>query len=174
MVILGKSNYHLGSYTESMEKTLKDQDLQLLTSLRRNAREKLTDISRRTQIPVSTLHDKLKGLLGGMVRKHTTLLNYERLGYGCHAHLLLCAPKEQKQALREFLEKHPNVNSAFKINNGWTYLVDGVFLTLDALDQFLDVLESRFDVTQHQVHYIIDEIKRESFLTDDILHGQSS
>lgn len=154
-----------------MEKrqTMKEQDIQLLTSLRRNAREKLTTISRKTHIPVSTLHDKLKSFLDGTIAKHTTLLNYERLGYLCHAHVLLNVPKEHKQALREYIERHPNINSAFKINNGWAFLIDTVFKSLDSLDGFLDELEARFDVTEHQVHYIIDEIKREAFMTDPLI-----
>ncbi len=168
-VIMEKTNPQPENSLPRCRQHLKEQDLALLISLRRNAREKLTTISRKTHIPVSTLHDKLKSFLDGMIEKHTTLLNYESLGYTCHAHLLLRAAREHKDALRQHLSSHPNVNSAFKINNGWNFLVDVVFPGLDALDNFLDDLENRFAVTDHQVHYIIDEIKRESFLTDELI-----
>lgn len=156
-----------------MEKTPQPprrQDLLLLCSLRKNAREKLTTISRETHIPVSTLHDKLSGMLGGIVRRHTTLLDYGKLGYQCRAHLLINAPSDRKERLREWLARHPNVNSAFKINNGFTFMLDVVFESLDRLDDFTDSMERDFGVTSTQTHYIIDEIKREAFLTDPFLH----
>jgi len=145
---------------------LNAKDLMLLSQLRKNAREKLTTISRRTQMPVSTIHEKLKGYNLGVVKKHTVLLDFPKLGYQCRAKVLVNAPKETKGELKDYLQKHPNINSAYKINNGYTYMLDVVFPTLDDLDQFLEKLESGYDVRDTQTYYIIDELKREGFLTD--------
>lgn len=146
------------------------KDLLLLSQLRRNAREKLTTMSRRTQIPVSTIHEKIKGFNARFVKKHTVLLDFPKLGYQCRAKVLVNAPKEHKLALKEHLEKHANVNSAYKINNGYTYMLDVIFPNLDQLDGFLDELEAEFDVKDTQTYYIIDELKREGFLTDMMRH----
>lgn len=145
---------------------LNAKDLLLLSTLRRNAREKLTTISRRTSIPVSTLHEKLKQYADSLIKKHTVLLDFNKLGYQCRAKVLVNAPKETKQELRSHLERHPNVNSAYKINNGYTYLLDVIFPHLDDLDKFIETLESKYDVTNTQTYYIIDELKREGFMTD--------
>lgn len=48
--------------------------------------------------------------------------------------MLVNAPKETKGELKSYLEKHPNVNSAYKINNSFTYMLDVVFPRLDNLD----------------------------------------
>ena len=154
----------------NLPENLNAKDLLLLSQLRRNAREKLTTMSRRTRMPVSTIHEKLKGYNAGVIKKHTVLLDYPRLGYQCRAQVLVNAPKETKQALKEHLRKHPNVNSLFKINNGYTYLLDVVFPGLDELDKFIDGLESEYDVSNTQTYYIIDELKREGFLTDVLRH----
>ena len=146
------------------------KDLLLLSQLRRNAREKLTAISRRTNIPVSTIHEKIKGYNKHLVKKHTVLLDFPKLGYQCRAKVLVSAPKEHKQALKEHFEKHANVNSAYKINNGYTYMLDVIFHNLDQLDTFLDDLENDYDVKDTQTYYIIDELKREGFLTDMVRH----
>lgn len=148
---------------------LNAKDFALLSTLRRNAREKLTTISRRTNIPVSTLHEKLKQFADTFIKKHTVLLDFNKLGYQCRAKVLVNAPKETKQELRQHLERHPNVNSAYKINNGYTYLLDVVFPHLDDLDSFIETLESKYDVTNTQTYYIIDELKREGFMTDPYL-----
>ena len=145
------------------------KDLLLLSQLRKNAREKLTTMSRRTQMPVSTIHERIKGYNRSLIKKHTVLLDYPKLGYQCRAQVLVNAPKETKQDLKAYLEKHPNVNSAYKINNGFTYLLDVIFPGLDDLDSFLDRLEGQYDVTNTQTYYIIDELKREGFMTDPML-----
>jgi DNA-binding IclR family transcriptional regulator len=55
--------------------------LQLLTHLRENSREKLTSISKKNNIPISTLFDLLKELQGGLVTKSTVLLDYSKLEF---------------------------------------------------------------------------------------------
>lgn len=148
---------------------LNANDLMILSQLRSNAREKLTKISRLTRIPVSTIHEKLKKYNKGVVKKNTVLLDYTKIGYQCHAHVLVNAPKETKQELKHHLERHPNVNSAYKINNGYTYLLDVIFPGLNDLDKFIDQLETGYNVTNTQTYYIIDELKREGFMTDPLL-----
>lgn len=54
--------------------------LQFLAYLRENSREKLTTISKRTKIPISTLFDMLKELQGNLITKNTVLLDFSKLG----------------------------------------------------------------------------------------------
>ncbi len=52
---------------------MKDMDLSVLAKLRQNARERLTKMSRKTSIPVTTLYNKIKTLESSIVKKHTSL-----------------------------------------------------------------------------------------------------
>lgn len=143
------------------------QDLRLLTLLRSDARETLTNLSKKTKIPVSTLHDKLRfARHRGVIQKFTVIPNYEAIGYNTRATLLVKTPREHKTKIREFLTLHPNVNSLFKINNGFDLLVHGVFPNMHEIENFLDELETRYKARDVQVFYILENIVEEVFLSD--------
>ena len=69
------------------------------------------------------------------------------------------------QQARIYLLNHPNVNSLYKINNGFDFQVELVFRHMQELEEFLDLFSRRFAVKQIITFYLIDEIKKESFLT---------
>lgn len=107
---------------------------------------------------------------GGIITKHTSLLDFAKLGYSARATILLGLSKESRSDAKRFLTLHPNVNSLYKINNGYDYLVEGVFHNLREIDEFLDSVEEKFTIQQKQVYYIIDELAREKFLEEEIFN----
>ncbi|MBT6773886.1 Lrp/AsnC family transcriptional regulator [Candidatus Woesearchaeota archaeon] len=138
--------------------------LQLLTHLRENSREKLTTISKKTNIPISTLFDLLKELQGGLVTKSTVLLDFSKLGFHTRAKVFLKVNNEDKEKLRNHLNLNPNVNTIFKINNSWSFLIETVHKNIKELDSFLEKLHEKFMIENQQIHYLIDEVKREGFV----------
>lgn len=149
-----------------MAKAFSGSDLELLAYLRRNARIKITHLSRETELPVSTIFERLKGPIARCVNKYTCILNNSELGFNSRATIILKVDKEQKKEIGIFLEKHPNVNSLFRINNGYDYLIDVVFRQMINLEDFIEQLERKYRVKQKEVYFIIYEIKQESFLSD--------
>lgn len=143
---------------------LKSKERLLLSHFRRNARESLTTISRETQVPVSTIFDKLKHYEAQFIRKHTTLIDFAKLGYMTRANVMLKVAVEHRDVVRNYLLKHENVNSLFKINNGYDYLAELVFHHLKDLEDFLETLEQKYTITEKTVFYIIEDICREEFL----------
>jgi len=69
---------------------------------------------------------------------------------------------------RDKLEKHLNcnhkVNSLFKINNGYNFLIEGIFKSLKESENFIEKLEKEYNIENIQSFYVLDEIKRESFI----------
>lgn len=145
---------------------LKRKEKMLLSHFRCNARESLTSISRRTSIPVSTIFDKLRQYERQFIRRHTTLLDFAKLGYLTRANVMLKAGVDHRDALREFLMKHDHVNSLFKINNGYDFLVEVIFHHLKDMEDFLELLENKYHVIGKTVFYVIEDICRESFMAD--------
>ncbi len=143
---------------------LKAKELCVLSELRQDSRMKLTEISKRTRIPVSTIHDRMKGGFEGAITKMTALLDFRSLGYTARATIILKVDKNQRDGVRAFLSFSSAVNNLFKINNGYDFMVDGVFKTFIDLENFVEDLEERFAIRDKQVYYIIDEIEREKFL----------
>lgn len=145
---------------------LKPKEHKILACLRNNARERLTEISKRTGVPVSTIHDKLKSRYEGIITRMTAILDLRKLGYIARACIILKAKREDREALQAFLEGNPVVNNLFKINNGYDFIVEGVFKNLQDLEDFNEALEEKFRIEGRQVYYIIEDIRREVFLPE--------
>ncbi|MFH0869463.1 MAG: hypothetical protein V1866_00220 [archaeon] len=144
---------------------MKKADLLFLTFLRQDARQTLTNISRKTHIPISTLYDKLKQQEHTWILKHTTLIDFAKLGYNCRAKIILSVIKEDKERLRNFLKEHTSVNSLYKINNGYDFLAEGIFENVKILEDFLEQLDASFGITEKKIFYVIEDVKRECFLS---------
>ncbi|MBI4440021.1 Lrp/AsnC family transcriptional regulator [Candidatus Woesearchaeota archaeon] len=147
------------------------KDILILSELRKNARESLTSLSRKTNIPVSTIYDKLRTHENGIIKKHVALINFGELGFSTRANILLKVPKEKRQTLCDFLVRHTNVNSAFKINNGYDFHVECMFRDLKEMEDFNEILEDKFCIRDMKVFFLIEDIKRETFLEDPYVLG---
>ena len=145
---------------------MEEKDIMLLAHLRKNARAKLTHISKQTDIPVSTIFERLRAPLSSYVKKYTCLLNNNEIGFNSRATIILKVDKEQKSEIGQFLEKHQNVNSLYRINNGYDFMLDVIFKQMINLEEFVEQLERKYRIKQKEVYFIIDEVKQEAFLAD--------
>jgi DNA-binding Lrp family transcriptional regulator len=148
---------------------MKSKDLQIIAQLRNDARMPLTIMSKKIRVPVSTIFDRLKLHEGDLITKHTSLLNFTKLGYNSRANIMLKVDRECKDAIKEYLLKHPSVNSLYKINNGFDFMAEGVFRQIKDTEDFIDDLEKKFKVLDKNVFFIIDDVKREAFMNDSNL-----
>lgn len=145
---------------------MKKQDLLVLSALRQNARLSLTKMSRATKVPVSTIYDKLKQYERDLIRKHTALIDFTKLGYNTRANLLVKVDRDQRDNMQEYLQAHKNVNSIYKINNGYDYMVELIFVHIKDLEDFMESLEKQFKILGQETYYVIDDIKREEFMSN--------
>lgn len=145
---------------------LQKKDLLILTELRNNARETLTQISKKTSIPISTIYDKIKYYQGSLITKNTVLIDFSKLGFNARANIMIKVDRNAREEARKFLVNHQNINSVYKISNGFDFLVEGVFKNVKDVEDFIDIFGGKFKLEQVQVYYVVDEIKRESFMND--------
>lgn len=143
---------------------LRKKEVLLLSHLRRNGRLSLTRLSSLIKVPVSTLHDKLRSQ--SLIRKHTCIVDFAGLGFTTTATILVKTRKEEKNGIREFLLSHKNVNSVYKINAGFDYLIEAVFHNFVELEDFVELLEASFAIKAKQVFYVIEEVAKEIFFAD--------
>jgi DNA-binding Lrp family transcriptional regulator len=145
---------------------LSKKEMLIIAYLRENARESLTNISKRTKIPISTIFEKLRTNYNGIIKKNVVLIDFGLLGYTVRANIMLATAKESRNSLREFLVKQYPVNSIYKVNNGYDYLVEGVFRDIREVEDFVESVEESFRIEKKMVNYIIEDVKREAFLAD--------
>lgn len=143
--------------------TMNQKSLLLLSYLRTNSRDKLTTISKKTNIPISTLFDLLNEMQGNLITKSTVLLNFSQLGYHTQAQVFLKINPEDKDKLKKHLNLHPNVNTIYKTHNNWDFIIETIHKNIKELDSFLEKLETNYKIENKQIHYLIDEIKNEGF-----------
>jgi DNA-binding Lrp family transcriptional regulator len=141
-----------------------DAELLVLSHIRKNARKSVAGISAETEMPASTVLSRLRHLESGVVKKYTTLLDFQKLGYNVLIHLALKAADTERNSLGSFLMSHPNVNSVFRAGAGYDYYAETVFSDLKGLYDFLDEL-SAYDIEKIDEHHIIEEIKKEEFMS---------
>lgn len=142
-----------------------EKEMMILTALRENSRASLTEISKQTKIPVSTIYDRLKTYNGNIVKKFTSVLDFQTIGFGAKAMLLLKVHKEKAEALKQHLIADKSVNNLVKINNGYNFLAEVIFKTIPELENYIEKLESDYSLVEKQVFYIINDLKREDFMS---------
>ena len=125
---------------------MNQKDLKILSELRNNARMPLTKMSRKTQIPVSTIFDRLKLNEKDIIIKHTSLLDFNKLGFNTRANITLKVDKNDKETLKQHLMRHHQINSVYKINNGFDFMVEGIFKQIKDMEDFLEQLEQKFNI----------------------------
>jgi DNA-binding Lrp family transcriptional regulator len=140
----------------------------ILSFLRQDARVSLTQMSRKTSIPISTLYERLKAYKKSYIKKNTAILDFDNLGYSARAKVLLKVNKKQKEDLREFLVKCQHINELVKVNNGYDFFVEFIFQNMKELEGYLEGLGNKFDIDE-KVFYVVDELKKESFMSNPLV-----
>ena len=150
-------------------------DLIIISHLRKNAREKLTTISKKTGIPVSTIFSKIKDKYNHIIQKSTVILNLSKIGYEINLKIIVKTIKEQKENLKQYLMIHQNVNSLYKINNGYDFMIECYFKNMREANDFLEHLSEEYAVKTKQEYFMLEELKREGFMSNpEIMNIEST
>ena len=131
------------------------KDARILKELRLDARKKLTDISRATGIPTSTIHERLKGFKQEGLRM-VSILNYPQLHMPIQCWLFITTRK--KDEALSYLQELAFVNVLLLVNNAADIACECVFSTLKQQHNTLEELKQFGKVT---VYPVIEEIGRE-------------
>src|SRR3989339_429984 len=137
-------------------------DLKIIAHLRQDSRRNLTRISKHTMMPVSTIFDRMKKYNKDIITKSTILVDFKKLGYDIKVNILVKICQEKRDPLKNFLESCLSVNSVYRINNGFDYFIEAIFKDMMQSEQFNDKIDA-LGAELKQVHYILEEIKREEF-----------
>lgn len=143
---------------------ISEKDKQILRYLRKNARTKITDIAKETGIPASTIYDRVRINDKKIVKKHTTLVDFTKLGFNAKAQIALKVSRKDTYKLYDFLKEHTNVNSLYRVNFGFDFLIEVIFQNMNNVEDFIHEIESKFDIEEKHIFNVIDEIKREAFM----------
>lgn len=145
---------------------MKEKDIKIITNLRKDARMPLTKMSKETGIPVSTIFDRLRSHEESLIIKHTSILNFTRLGYDAVVNIIFKVDKKDKEDMKQHLIKHESINSIYKINNGFDFMVEGIFKKLIDMEEFIECLEDKYNILDKKFFFIINVLAKESFMSN--------
>jgi Lrp/AsnC family leucine-responsive transcriptional regulator len=143
---------------------LNDKDREIMRRLRKNARVSLTDVAADIGMPTSTVYDRVRRAEKRIVHKHSTLLDFAKMGYNGRTTVAFKLSASSVQPALQALKACPNVNTLYRVDHGYDLLAEFVFQNLAELHNFLDEFSQKHQVVNQQLFTIIDDIKREEFV----------
>jgi DNA-binding Lrp family transcriptional regulator len=138
---------------------LTDNEMKIISHLRQNSRQSLIEIARKTDIPLSTIYDKIKGHEGSTIKKFTSIVDFPAIGFSIRAAVFA---KGKQKKLNEFLMRSQNINSLFRLGGNYEYYADCIFRYMNEMNDFMERLEELSD--KKEVYFVTQELRREDFL----------
>ncbi len=124
-----------------MQGKLDNKDLQILTYLQENGRDKISEISSKLGIPRATVFERMERLKKeGYIQKYTVDLDYEKLGYSIMAYILIAYDYKSMVSQRELCQnlcKMDNILSASIIAGDWDVIVLSVTKNMKELSDLV-------------------------------------
>lgn len=137
----------------------------ILEELRKNARTNLTYLAFKAGMPLSSAHNLLRKLENSVIKKHTSLIDFRKMGYHAWTSIIIKVSKTDRDALKDYLLKYKDVNSVFEIDSNYDFLIDVIHENQTGLKQFIERMKDRFEIKTIQKLSIINDLQREKFLT---------
>jgi len=104
-----------------------EKDLAILEKLMENARKPVKEIAKEVKLPRTTVAERIKKLVNkGIIRKFTTILNYEKIGMPITAFILVSFipnPDISQRELAREISKIENVREVYIIAGEWDLLL---------------------------------------------------
>src|SRR3989338_11007966 len=121
------------------------KDDRIIAALKENSRLSSQEISRKTVIPITTVHNRLKKLVKeGVIKKFTMELDQKKLGKAVAAFILVTvdynALKQAKTTQHELaakLRKNPAVEEAAMLTGTADIIIKVRVAAMDDLDKFV-------------------------------------
>lgn len=136
------------------------KQLSILAELRKDSRQKLSNIARKLGMPITTFHDNYKKIQH-IIKSHNTLIDFEKLGYSFRMNFIF--RMKNKNILNDFLLNHKNIDAIQLINNKNTLLVWGIFQKTSQAYEFKEILEEK-GIRNIRLSHVIEEISKEKML----------
>lgn len=142
------------------------KDEKILAVLKENSRLSSQGISKRTAIPMTTVHNRIKKLLNeGIIEKFTVKLNPKKIGKTMAAYIMITidypALKQAKTSQHEVaskLKKHPVVEEAAMITGASDIILKVRVGSIEELDKFVTVeLRNIYGIEKTQTIVILNE-----------------
>ena len=142
---------------------LEQTDKKILNIIVDNSRLSLRRIAKKADVSVATVMHHIKKLeKEGIIKKYTTKLDYEKIGYDVEVIIEIRISKGKLFEVERKIAMHPNVFAVYDITGAFDSLVLARFPTRRQMDHFLKKLQTYDFVERTETKLILNTIKDEN------------
>lgn len=131
----------------------------------RNGERNISAIARSLELPISTAADRIKKIKEKYVIKHSSLLDYNKIGYFVNVFLVIKIDAEQRPQFLDFLKIQNCVNSIYSVDSGYNFLVELVCKDNMELINWIETLRKNFSLEIMQFQVLKTE-EKEKFMSN--------
>lgn len=139
----------------------------LLSHLRNDSRKSLVKIADETNMPLSTVYEKLRQFERDFIKKHTSIVDFKKLGYMVRINMVLKVKKDQREDLHNYLINEKRINSIYRVNSNNDFMVECLFKDYQEYKEFNEEIDEKFVIENKHVFHLIEDVKEEGFLSGD-------
>lgn len=145
-----------------MDKT----DEKILSALVENSRMPISKISQKTNIPDSTISNRIKKLeKNGVIEKYTTILDPEKVGINVSAIIIIQTETEKHENVEKELPKLKEVTDVYTVSGEYDILIKLWAHTLDELNDIINSEIRTIDGIEELRELIVMDVLKEEQLT---------
>ncbi|MBS3113614.1 Lrp/AsnC family transcriptional regulator [Candidatus Woesearchaeota archaeon] len=142
---------------------LEQTDKKILNIIVDNSRLSLRRIAKKADVSVATVMHHIKKLeKEGIIKKYTTKLDYEKIGYDVEVIIEIRISKGKLFEVERKIAMHPNVFAVYDITGAFDAVVLARFPTRRQMDNFLKKLQTYDFVERTETKLILNTIKEEN------------
>lgn len=159
-------------YTISKTIKLDDKDKEILRLLNTDCRMSLTDISRKTRIPIDTVKYRIERMEKEKIFHYAIVMDPLKIGYPIYDALylnLVNFTKEQEKKLEGYTKKNKNIIYSAKTMGKYDYIIGFVAMNTRELNDLIGQFKTEFQniikefdtlsiIEEYKYDYIIDLI----------------
>ncbi|MFC1732651.1 Lrp/AsnC family transcriptional regulator [candidate division KSB1 bacterium] len=124
---------------------LDDKDKKILAILKEDSSLSTQQISKKTLIPITTVHNRIKKLREeGIIKGYTVVLDHKKMGRQIAAYILLTVDYNllkklniSQHNLAKKIRQNPNVEEVTMVTGGTDILIKVRVADVEALDEFV-------------------------------------
>lgn len=149
-----------------------EKDIQILNLLQENCKLSLKEIAKRLELPITTIHTRIKKLEKlGLIKNYRAILDDKKLGFNVTAFILISFSYETtsgKLSQRDIVRKiasFPEVQEAHIITGDWDIILKVKVKDVDELGKFVvDKLRTIEGVDKTLTCVVLDTAKESTLL----------
>lgn len=127
-------------------------DRQIINMLQENARVSLKQMSQACYISSPAIAARINKLeKNDVITGYHTVVNMEKLDYHVKAFIQLQLEPSQKKEFYPYIQGIPNVIECNCVTGDYSEVMEVVFPTTADLDNFINIIQSRFGKTSTQI-----------------------